>query len=104
MAMPQAEAALETIRRVEGWAARRGVKLPPSFAGDLGEAYRSAQVLIACVDELLATTASAEGDAKLLAQMEAWTYSDLVDHLDRLRRPLSEVIDLVLERRETDSE
>lgn len=98
MATQQAETALDAIRRVETWAESRGVRLPAGFAVDLGEAYRSAGVLTACVDKLLSTSGSPEEEAKLLAQLEAWTYSDLVDHLDRLREPLSEVINRILEK------
>ena len=96
MAMKEAETALDAIRRVERWAHGRGVKLPAGFAVDLGEVYRSARLVTAGVERLLSNTPSREEDAKVLAELEAWIYTDLVDHLDRLREPLSEVIGQVL--------
>lgn len=103
MGTQKAETALDVIRRVEMWAAGRGVILPAGFAVDLGEAYRSAGVLTACVDELLSMPGSSPGEeARLLSQLEAWTYSDLVDHLRRLRQPLNEVINRLLEKAEPD--
>ena len=98
MAMQQADTALDVIRRVESWAESRGVALPPGFALDLGEAYHSAGVLTDSVDRLLSKPGSAEDEAKLLSRLEAWVYSDLVDHLTRLREPLNDVINRLLEK------
>jgi hypothetical protein len=102
MAMQQAETALDAIRGVERWAHSRGVTLPAGFAVDLGEAYRSARLLTAGVERLLSNTASHEEDAKVLAELEAWIYTDLVDHLDRLREPLSGVIGQLLQGQKND--
>jgi hypothetical protein len=86
-----AQRTVATIRGIEAWLRSTGVAAPETFAVDLGEAYRSAQVLTAAVD-LLLSGPDLSSAASNLARLQAWTYDDLVDHLKRLEGPLDDVL------------
>lgn len=79
------------IRGMESWLRDAGISAHATFALDLGEAYRSAQILAAAVDLLLREPDS-RAAASALAQVQAWTCGDLLDHLDRMKHPLEVVL------------
>ena len=54
----QARETVETIRRIEAWGRDEGLILPNTFAVDLGEAYRSARILVETVDSGILLRAS----------------------------------------------
>jgi hypothetical protein len=90
--LKEGDAALQAIRRIETWGKQAGLSLPRTFAVDLGEAYRSAKVLVESVDILVTEGVGTREKAQALVSLQAWTYGDLVDHVERLKRPLEQVI------------
>jgi hypothetical protein len=83
---------VETIRRIEAWGRQEGLTLPRTFAVDLGEAYRSARILVESIDSGILSTAPTRNAPAALARLQAWTYDDLIHHLERLRGPLEQVV------------
>ena len=97
----QARETVETIRRIEAWGRDEGLILPNTFAVDLGEAYRSARILVETVDSGILLRASRRDAAAALTRLQAWTYDDLVDHLERLREPMEKVVRQLHEKQST---
>ena len=83
----------ESIRKVELWGKRLGLKLPATFGTDLAEAHRSAGKLRDSVDTLLRESSTREDALAALADIEAWGIGDLLDHLRRLEETLAGVIE-----------
>ncbi len=88
----QGRETVETIRRIEAWGREEGLTLPSTFAVDLGEAYRSAKILVESVESGILSVGRDREAADALVRLQAWTYDDLVGHLKRLRAPLEKVI------------
>ena len=84
---------LALARRLKTWADETRSKDAVALVADLPDVYAAARVVVECVDRLLADPPlPGEEQAQLLVDLQAWLYDEMLEHIQRLRRPLEAVL------------
>lgn len=88
-------ATVALMRQIERVGKQLGSRHTTLCANDLAEVARASRAIIAAIDELGASVDSPETVGKALVEVQTWAYEELIDHLQRLRQPLSVAINEV---------